>query len=137
VQVTSNGDSHAAGRARLRLKFAAIGYDNARHGIDASPELNRAALLKLASAAWEFYEVLNPGRVGWDDVLATLEGGEIVDLALAAISYDNSRHGIDADVGLIRAALEFLCSAAIAYCESVPRHSRPHHATPALGEGAR
>jgi len=54
----SNGDSHAAGRARLRLKLAAIAYSNSRHGIDADVGLARAGLALLAQAAIEYYEAL-------------------------------------------------------------------------------
>lgn len=58
VRVSSVGDSHAAGRARLKLKLAAIAYVNARHGIDADVGLSRAGLALLASAAIEYYEAL-------------------------------------------------------------------------------
>jgi hypothetical protein len=53
-----NGDSHAAGRARLKLKLAAIAYVNARHGIDADAGLSRAGLALLAQAAIEYYEAI-------------------------------------------------------------------------------
>lgn len=52
----SGGDSHAAGRARVRLKLAAIAFVNARHGIDADQGLARAGLALLCSAAIEYYE---------------------------------------------------------------------------------
>jgi hypothetical protein len=58
VRVTSNGDSHAIGRARVRLKLAAIAYVNARHGIDADVGLSRAGLALLCSCAVEYYEAL-------------------------------------------------------------------------------
>lgn len=58
VRVSSVGDSHAAGRARLKLKLAAIGYVNTRHGIDADVGLSRAGLALLAQAAMEYGEAL-------------------------------------------------------------------------------
>ncbi len=64
VRVTSTnggGDSHTAGRARLRLKLAAIAYVNGRHGADANAELSRAGLALLCSAAIEYYEALTGG----------------------------------------------------------------------------
>jgi hypothetical protein len=53
-----NGDSHAAGRARQKLKLAAIAYVNARHGVDADAGLSRAGLALLCSVAIEYYESL-------------------------------------------------------------------------------
>lgn len=53
-----NGDSYAAGRARVKLKLAAIAYVNARHGVDADAGLSRAGLALLANAAIEYYEAL-------------------------------------------------------------------------------
>jgi hypothetical protein len=58
VRVTTNGDSHAIGRARVRLKLAAIAYTDARHGIDADVGMARAGLALLAQAAVEYYEAL-------------------------------------------------------------------------------
>lgn len=58
VRVTSNGDSHAIGRARVKLKLAAIAYANARHGIDADVGLSRAGLALLCQLACEYYEAL-------------------------------------------------------------------------------
>ena len=60
VRVSSNGhgNTHEAGRARLKLKLAAIAYVNARHGVDADAGLSRAGLALLASAAIEYYEAL-------------------------------------------------------------------------------
>ena len=59
VRVTNtNGNSHSAGHARLRLKLAAIAYVNGRHGADANAELSRAGLAMLAQAALEYYEAL-------------------------------------------------------------------------------
>lgn len=58
VRVTNNGDSHAIGRARMRLKLAALAYANSRHGIDADQGLSRAGLAVLCSMAVEYYESL-------------------------------------------------------------------------------
>jgi hypothetical protein len=63
--LNGGGDSHAAGRARLKLKLAAIAYGNARHGIDADVGLSRAGLALLCAAAIEYYESLpavDPGK---------------------------------------------------------------------------
>lgn len=40
-------------------------------------------------------------------------------LKLAAIAYVNARHGVDADVGMSRAGLQLLCSAAVEYYEAL------------------
>lgn len=58
VRVSSNGDSHAIGRARVKLKLAAIAYTNARHGVDADVGLSRAGLALLCATAIEYYEAL-------------------------------------------------------------------------------
>jgi hypothetical protein len=52
------GDSHGAGRARLKLKLAAIAFANARHGIDAEPGLMKAGMALLCASAIEYYEAL-------------------------------------------------------------------------------
>lgn len=59
VRVTSNGDSHAIGRARVKLKLAAIAYANSRHGVDADVGLSRAGLALLCQMACEYYEALS------------------------------------------------------------------------------
>ncbi len=68
VRVSNNGggsgDSHAAGRARLRLKLAAIAYVNARHGVDADAGMARAGLALLAQAAMEYYEACTGADAG-------------------------------------------------------------------------
>ena len=58
VQVSQNGDSHAIGRARLRLKLAALAYANARHGVDADVGISREGLALLCAMACEYYEAL-------------------------------------------------------------------------------
>jgi hypothetical protein len=58
VRVMQNGDSHAIGRARLRLKLAALAYANSRHGIDADQGLSRAGLQVMCLAAIQYYEAL-------------------------------------------------------------------------------
>ncbi len=75
---TAGGDSHAAGRARLKLKLAAIAYVNARHGVDADVGLSRAGLALLAQAAIEYYEALtgaDPRKRPVDPHLQQLDGG--------------------------------------------------------------
>lgn len=116
----NGGDSLAAGRSRQRLKLYAIGYVNARHGIDASDELAQAGLRLLRQAAFDFVDALSGG------VLKTrrcdlFPQGDDTTLKLAAIAYVNSRHGIDADVGMAREGLALLCQASIDYVEAMPR----------------
>jgi len=113
------GDPQAAGRARQRLKLAAIGYVNARHGMDADADLLRAGVLGLCRAALEFVDSL-PGarpKSGRGDLSRR---GDCETLKLAAIAYVSARHGIDADVGMAREGLAILCQAAIGYVESLP-----------------
>lgn len=114
----NGGDSLAAGRSRQRLKLYAIGYVNARHGIDSSEELVQAGCKLLRQAALDFVDALS------GSLLRTRRydsQGEDETLKLAAIAYVNSRHGIDADVGMAREGLSLLCQAAIDYVESLPR----------------
>lgn len=132
----SGGDSHAAGRARQHLKLAAIAYVNARHGLDASLELSRAALAFLCQKALEFVETL-PG-VSPKNRLLDLSRGDPVVLQLAAVAYASARHGVDADVGVVREGLALLCQASIDYVESLSKEDRPKRAASAhhqLGNG--
>lgn len=116
VMVSNTGDSHAAGRARLKLKLAAIGYVNVRHGIDADVKVCRAGLALLCNTALEYYRALMPAGpaavVGSGDLRGTEQ------IQLAAVAYVNARHGVDGDAGLARAGLALLCSVAIEYSES-------------------
>jgi len=114
-RAVSGGDPHAAGRARQRLKLAAIGYVGSRHGVDADPDLSRAALALLCQIAHEFVESLGTMRKKRRD-----REGHIEPLKLAAIAYASARHGIDADVGMSREGLALLCQGAISYVESLP-----------------
>lgn len=121
----NGGDSLAAGRGRQRLKIAALGYANARHGVDADVELARAGLTRLCQIAGEFVDTLD-GTTRRIDCCQ----GDTALLQLAAIAYASARHGIDADVGMAREGLAMLCQAAISYVESRPREDsskRPKH----------
>jgi hypothetical protein len=129
----NGGDSLAAGRCRQRLKLAALGYANARHGVDAEVELARAGLTRLCQIAGEFVDALDgtPRRID-------CRQGDSGMLQLAAIAYASARHGIDADVGMAREGLAMLCQAAISYIESVPwedSSKRPTSTHPQLGNG--
>jgi hypothetical protein len=119
VRVSSgNGDSHAAGRARLKLKLAAIAYVNSRHGIDTDAGMVRAGMVLLTQMAVEYYEALmgaDPIKRSVDPLLQ-LDNGR---LKLAAIAYVNARHGVDADVGMARAGMALLAQAAIEYYEAL------------------
>src|SRR5680860_618252 len=111
---------HAAGRGRQRLKLAAIGYVNARHGIDTDVDLARAGLMFLCLMAIEFVAAL-PGTLLKNRRIDLYAQGNHETLKLAAIAYVSARHGIDADVGMTREGLAQLCQAAIDFVESLPR----------------
>lgn len=115
----SGGDSHAAGRARQHLKLAAIGYANARHGVDACAELALAARVLLCQKAVEFVEALSGSAPKGRRI--DPQRGDHETLQLAAIAYASARHGIDADVGVAREGLALLCQASINYVESLPK----------------
>lgn len=118
VSVSSTGDSHAAGRGRLKLKLSAIGYVNARHGVDTDAGLSRAGLALLCTAAVDYYKMLVPS----DTRVSVSRVGDpraMEQLQIAAIAYVNARHGVDADAGLSRVGLELLCSVAIEYSETI------------------
>ena len=126
---SSNGDSHAAGRGRLRLKLAAIAYSTARHGIDADVRLLRSALALLCLAAFEYYEACtgaDPSKRPVDPYL-DFDNGKRASAAverardrlqLGAMAYGGARHGIDADAGMARAGLAIIAQASMEYYES-------------------
>lgn len=114
----NGGDSIAAGRARQHLKLAALGYANARHGIDTTDELARAGLSLLCQKAWDYWAEVSLGVIPKN--LRTDHGNSEM-LKLAAIAYANARHGIDADVGMAREGMAFLCQAAIDYVSLSPK----------------
>ena len=121
ARVNGNGsDSHAAGRARQRLKLAAIGYVNARHGVDTDIDLARAGLMFLCQMAIDFVAAL-PGAQLRNRRLDLYAQGNSEMLQLAAIAYVNARHGMDADRGMTQEGLALLCQAAIDFVESLPK----------------
>ena len=132
------GDPQAAGRGRQRLKLAAIGYVNARHGVDADAALAQAGLVRLCRASIEFVEAL-PGERLKNYRGDLTRRGDTETLKIAAIAYVSARHGIDADVGMAREGLALLCQAAIGYVESLPDEEPKRTADPHLqiGIGAR
>lgn len=126
----NGGDSPAAqGRGRQRLKLSAIGYYSSRHGVDATVESAQAARKFLRQTALEFVTAL-PGDLLKNRRIDRQGDDEL--LCIVAIAYACSRHGIDADVGMVREGLALLCQAAIDYAESLPREesskrsSSPH-----------
>lgn len=121
----SGGDSLAAGRARQRLKLLAIGYVNARHGVDADVDLARAGLVRLCQGAVEYVDTLEGGTALKDRRIDLQRQGDSVSLQLAAIAYASARHGIDADVGMARDGLALLCQEAIGYVASLPWEDLP------------
>jgi hypothetical protein len=133
-----DGDSLAAGRGRQRLKLAAIGYTNARHGVDATPEIASAALALLCKMAIEFVEAL-PGFLVKNRRTDLYRQVDSEMLQLAAIAYASSRHGIDADVGMAREGLALLCQASINFVEQLPKEDPPKRTVPSfqLGAGVR
>jgi hypothetical protein len=133
----NGGDSLAAGRGRQRLKLAAIGYVNARHGVDADAELARAGLARLCQVAVEYVDVLVGTQLKKRRIDLDCQGS-CETLQLAAIAYVNARHGIDADVGMAREGLAMLGQAAISYVESLPWEEiskRPSSLPLQLGNG--
>ena len=137
ARVNGSSDSHAAGRARQRLKLAAIGYMSVRHGIDADVESTRAGRMFLRKMAAEFVEAL-PGNYLKNRRLDLTQGDDKM-LTLAAIAYASARHGIDADVGMSREGLALLCQASIDFAESLPREDQPKRSTDPhlqIGNGA-
>lgn len=133
----NGSDSHAAGRARQRLKLAAIGYVNARHGIDSDTELAHAALMFLCRMAIEFVESL-PGSHLLHRRIDLYAQGDHEMLRLAAIAYASARHGVDADVGMAREGLALVCQAAIDFVETLPKEEPKRAADPRfqIGSGA-
>lgn len=120
TRVTGIDSPAAQGRARQRLKLFAIGYVNARHGIDASVDRAQAALFSLCQTAIEFVEAL-PGSLLKNRRIDLYRQGDNSTLQFAAIAYAHARHGIDADVGMAREGLALLCQASIDFVESLPR----------------
>ena len=130
----SGGDPHAAGRGRQRLKLAAIGYFNARHGVDADADLARAGRTLLRQTAGEFVDALTGSQWMKNRRVDVAQGDDEM-LCLAAIAYVGARHGIDADVGMSREGLALLCQAAIEFVESLPREEVPKRSSPHLQIG--
>lgn len=132
----NGGDSHAhaSGRARQRLKLGAIGYVNARHGVDTDADLARAALTALCQMATEFVETL-PGTQLKGRRTDLWAQGDSRPLQFAAIAYVSARHGVDADVGMSREGLAYLCQAAINFVESLPKEEPKRAVDPQLQIG--
>lgn len=133
------GDPAAAGRARQRLKFGAIGYFNARHGIDADLELATFARKELRRLAVEYAVSVSGPQLKYRRV-DLLDQGDDELLRFGAIAYSGARHGIDSDVGMAREGLAFLCQAAISFAESLPDDGVPKRKVDQrsqLGNGAR
>ena len=128
---------HAEGRARQRLKLSAIGYVNARHGIDTDVDLARAGLRVLCQMGIEFVAALS-GTLLKNRRIDLYAQGNSETLQLAAIAYVSARHGIDADVGMTREGLALLCQAAIDFVESLPKGEPKRSADPhiQIGNGA-
>lgn len=130
-------NSHAAGRARQRLKLAGIGYAQSRHGIDADLELVHRASMVLRQMAIEFVAAL-PGTALKNRRIDLLVQADAKMLEIAAIAYSSARHGIDADVGMAREGMALLCQAAIDFVEALPKEEPKRSADPHLqiGNGA-
>jgi hypothetical protein len=134
----NGGDSAASGRGRQRLKLAAIGYVNARHGLDTDADLVRKALRNLCQMAVEFVAALSGTQLN-NRRVDLWNQGDTDSLKLAAIAYVCARHGVDADVGMSREGLAFLCQAAVDYVESLPKEEpkRPLDPQRQIGGGVR
>lgn len=134
----NGGDSHAAGRGRQRLKLGAIGYVNARHGIDTDADLARRGLMVLCQMAIEYVATVPGTHIRNRRIDLVVQGNSEM-LQLAAIAYVSARHGVDADVGMAREGLALLCQAAIDFVESLPKEDSPKRSTDPhlqIGNGA-
>jgi hypothetical protein len=131
----SGGDPRAQGIGQQRLKLGAIGYSEARHGVDATLERAQAARMVLRRLAVEYAEAVT----GTSMKNRRIDKGDDELLCFAAIAYTGSRHGIDADVGMAREGMGMLCQEAINFAESLPREESSKRPGPRLhlGEGAR
>jgi hypothetical protein len=132
----SSGDSQAAGRGRQHIKLAALAYNSARHGIDATVEKTQAASVFLRRKAIEFVATL-PGNLLRNRRLDPNLGDSEM-LELAAMAYASARHGIDADVGMAREGMALLCQEAINYTETLPMDDQSKRQTNAhlqIGNG--
>jgi hypothetical protein len=133
----TGGDSHAAGRARQHIKFAACGYAAIQHGVDATVERARAASVFVRKKAIEYVATL-PGDLLRNRRLdPNLGDSEMLDFA--ALAYASVRHGIDADAGMVREGLALLCQEAINYVETLPKEDLPKRSAAAhlqIGNGA-
>lgn len=133
------GDPAAAGRARQRLKIGAIGYFNTRHGVDADLAQATTARKALRRLAVEYAEAVTGPQLKYRRA-DLLDQGDDGMLQFAAIAYSAARHGIDADVGMAREGLAFLCQSAIGFSESLPEENaakRKADARLQIGNGAR
>lgn len=132
--IGNGGDSHAAGRGRQRLKFAAMGYGHSRHGVDADEGLTRVAVMHLCKTAFEYAEAAIPGSTK----NRRIDPSNSEMLRLAAIAYTHTRHGMDAERGIINEGLAILCQTAIEYVEASPRDEAAKRTTSAsfqIGNG--
>jgi len=129
---SANGDSLAAGRGRQRLKLAAVGYAASRHGIDAHEELVREGVERLCKLALEFVETL-PGSLAKGRRLHPQTRSE--GLQIAALAYAAARHGVDAEVGIVREGMANLCQAAIDFVEALPKEEPKRSSNLQLSNG--
>lgn len=141
VTVMQNGDSPAAGRARQRLKFGALAYASARHGIDADEAMAQEGLIILGRHAIEYAEsVLGVAKQMLDpSVDSPAVRRALKRLGVVAIAYASARHGVDAEPGLVREGMAVLAQAAIEYYEvlaSASPKKRAVDATLQIGNGA-
>lgn len=117
----ARGDSAAQAHARVYLKLSALAYAAAGHrSTSPDPRLAAASAATLCRTAALYYEALAGRRLPREDdggdSDARLSSGRL-QLLLAALAYDGSRHGADACVEFTRIAIGNLCMAAIRYCE--------------------
>lgn len=132
---SNGGDSLAAGRARQRIKIAAVGYYGSRHGIDATEKKLRASVDLLCKMAIEFGVALGIARGRRIDLYRQVDDEVLEMLLVAAIAYASARHGVDADVGMAREGLAVLCQFAIDFVEALPKEETRRSAGPQLHLG--
>jgi len=132
-QEVDRQDTPEAAEARVSLKLAAEGYNASRYGADAGGRLTAAALFVLRGRAIYYY-----GRLNRIDLRSRLPGDlrelhvhPLIDqtfatLQVAAMTYSNTRNGVDAHREFTGAAIAELCAAAVAYVDALLQVATDH-----------
>lgn len=110
----AGGDTLEAGRARVNIKIAALGFATA--GTD--PLMRKVAFEALTNAAIAYYSALV--RTPIDKLsIGTPNEESAARLMWAACAYAASRVGADSNAQLARAGLAAVCQSAVMLCQSM------------------